>query len=271
MLNSASDVFALGAQPLAALAMITIPVGKPAPQEELMYQLLAGSLEELKRMGATLVGGHTIEGPQMSIGFTIVADQGDGPPRTKGRLREGDRLVLTKPLGTGVLLAAHMRAQCKAEWMKPLLASMLETNQTAAALVDEFDIAGVTDVTGFALAGHLLEMLNASGRNARLHLNDVPLLPGTAELIAAGVESTLAPANRSAEAAIQQKGNFHNVPAYRALFDPQTSGGLLLGVGPDRVDAFCNRLAELGISSAVIGEVTDLVKDATAGAMIVVE
>ena len=271
VLNSASDVFALGAKPFAALAMITIPVGKPKPQEELMYQLLAGSLEELNRMGATLVGGHTIEGPQLSIGFTIVADQGEGPPRTKGQLRKGDQLVLTKPLGSGVLLAAHMRAQCRAAWMETLLKTMLASNQAPAELVDEFDIAGLTDVTGFGLAGHLLEMLNASGKDARLNLDSIPILPGAGDLIASGVESTLAPANRNAEMSISLKGNLQNEPAYHVLFDPQTCGGLLLGVAPDRLESFLARIEGLQVNASVVGEVTGEFVARESGATIVVE
>ena len=266
VLNSASDVFAVGAQPLAALAIITIPVGKPAAQEELMFQLMAGSLEELRKMGATLIGGHTIEGPQMSIGFTIIADQGDKPPQTKGRLRTGDRLILTKPLGSGILLAANMRAECRAEWMDKLLPVMLASNQSPASLIDEFEIAGVTDVTGFGLAGHLLEMLRASGAKARLRLCDIPLLSGVNELIEAGVESTLAPANRAAESEMQVASQQTHSAAYQVLFDPQTSGGLLLGVSPERVEALRSRLNELGVFSAEIGEVVD-----NAGATIVID
>jgi len=266
VLNAASDVFALGGKPLAALAMITLPVGKPAAQEELLLQLLVGSMEELRKMGATLVGGHTIEGPQLSIGFTIAADQGEQPPRTKDRLRAGDRLILTKPLGVGVLLAAHMQAKCRAEWMEELLKTMLASNQTAAGLLNEFGIAGVTDVTGFGLAGHLLEMLEASRVQAKLRLDAIPLLPGAAELIDAGVESTLAPANRAAEAAMQVAAGMHNAAHYKALFDPQTSGGLLMGVAADRVDDFRLRLSELGASSAVIGQIVT-----HGGSIIVVE
>ncbi len=255
-LNAASDIFALGGKPLAALAMITMPVGRPPAQEELLYQLLAGSLEEFRKMNATLIGGHTIEGPQLSVGFTVIADQGSRPPQTKGRLREGDQLVLTKPLGTGVLLAAHMRARCRAEWMETLLQTMLATNQTPAELIDEFDISGVTDVTGFGLAGHLLEMLEASDRAAILHLNAIGLLPGVEELIAQGVESTLAPANRAAEAAMEVSKEDAQSPRYQVLFDPQTSGGLLLGVAKDRIDELHQRLKSLSVQSTTIGEIT---------------
>ena len=228
-LNAASDVFALGAAPWGALAMVTLPVGTPRQQEELLYQLLAGSLEEFRKMSATLVGGHTIEGPQLTVGFTVLAGQAAVPPRPKGGLRVGDRLVLTKALGTGVLLAAHMRARCLASWFGPLVASMLASNGPAAGCVEEFGIVGLTDVTGFGLAGHLLEMLRANDMATALHLESIPLLPGAGMLLSDGLESTLAAANRDAEADIDG-GRDRTDPRYQVLFDPQTGGGLIMGV-----------------------------------------
>jgi selenide,water dikinase len=257
-LNAASDVFALGAQPLAALASATIPVGRPRKQEQLLYELLAGGLEEFRRMGATLVGGHTIEGPQLTIGFTMVADQGDENPLTKSGLRVGDRLILTKPIGTGVLLAAHMQARCEAEWMESLLPTMLLSNRDAASLVDDFDISGLTDVTGFGLAGHLLEMLRASNVGSVLELEALPLLPGVHELTGEGLESTLVPANRTVEADMQASESCRKHPGYSALFDPQTSGGLLLGVRESEVKAVLERLAgQSEIEAAAIGHVCE--------------
>lgn len=255
-LNAASDLFAIGAKPTAALALATIPVGRETQQEQLLFELLAGSLRELREMGATLIGGHTIEGPQVTLGFTMLAEQTADPPRTKDRLKAGDVLVLTKPLGTGVLLAAHMRAQCRAEWHSPLLGSMLQSNQPAAMLAEEFAIAATTDVTGFGLAGHLLEMLEASDVSCELQLSHLPLLPGAAELITEGIESTLAPANRAAEASMQVTAEQRNAAEFHALFDPQTGGGLLLAVPAGSVEPFLARLHErAGISGHVIGQV----------------
>ena len=257
-LNAASDVFALGAAPWGALAMVTLPVGKPRQQEELLYQLLAGGLEEFRKIGATLVGGHTIEGPQLTVGFMVLAAQVTDPPRTKGGLRAGDRLVLTKALGTGVLLAAHMRARCRASWFGPLVASMLASNGPAAGCVEEFAIAGLTDVTGFGLAGHLLEMLRASDMAAELRLESIPLLPGVGVLLLEGLESTLAGANRDADADIDG-GRGRTDPRYQALFDPQTGGGLIMGVAPAATGGLLERLASLGYREAcVIGEVVQV-------------
>jgi selenide,water dikinase len=163
---------------------------------------------------------------------------------TKSSLQPGDALLLTKPLGTGVLLAAHMQARCPAASMQPLLHAMLSSNQIPARLAFEHGVRAMTDVTGFGLAGHLLEMLRASNLAAELDLSSIPLLPGVTELLSAGVESTLAPANRDAEAEMDSRESLLHKPEYAVLFDPQTSGGLLIAVAEDRVDDLRNAIQE---------------------------
>lgn len=254
-LNAMSDVFALGGRPLAALAMVTVPPGTMRQQEQLLYELLSGGLRELAAAGATLAGGHTTEGEQLTVGFTMLAET-HSAPRLKSGLRPGDCLVLTKPIGTGVLLAAQMRALGRASWLAPLTATLLTSNQLAAEIAAEFDVGGMTDITGFGLAGHLLEMLRASGVAAKIDLAAIPLLPGTAELLSGGIESTLAPANRAAETEIDRDANHTQMPQYAALFDPQTSGGLLLGLRPEQVDGYLARM-DGQPSCAVIGEVIE--------------
>jgi selenide,water dikinase len=256
-LNAASDLFAMGARPVAALAHIGIPVGKPRRQEELLYELLAGGLREFETMGATLAGGHTIESPQITIGFTMLGNAGDGPSTTKARLKPGDVLILTKPLGTGVLLAAQMQARCRGEWMRTLVESMLQSNEQAASIAAECGVAAMTDVTGFGLAGHLLEMLEASEAACELCCDRIPLLPGVSELLHEGVESTLAPANRAAEEAISVPPHVQTSPAYQALFDPQTSGGLLMASAEANARKLAGRLTTANAACAVvIGRVT---------------
>jgi len=255
-LNSASDVFAIGAKPIAALALATIPFGSPRRQEQVLYETLAGSMHEFRQMDCSLVGGHTIEGPTLTVGFTVLADQGDGPPLTKGRLREGDQLVLTKPLGSGILLAAHMQALCEADWMATLVETMLLSNQVAVEAVSTLDIAALTDITGFGFAGHVLEMLKASEMSARLNLASVPLLPGTEAMLGRGIESTLAPANKDVELRIKVSEANRKSPIYKALFDPQTCGGILFAVSPSEVeDALRMLSATSNVPVAVVGEV----------------
>lgn len=255
-LNAASDVYALAAKPIGALAMCTVPVGHPRVQEQMLFEVMSGALHEFRNMGATLIGGHTIEGLKLTVGFTVLADQGQKPPRTKGLLREGDQLVLTKPLGTGVLLAAHMQAACRGTWLQAALQVMLHSNQHAAELVERFQIHALTDVTGFGLAGHLLEMLSASQLGSRLEIHKIPLMSGVSELLEAGTESTLAPANRSAEQSIRVEESIRQFPQYQALFDPQTSGGLLMGVHPKQLPPLLAELNQQAVwEPVVIGEV----------------
>ncbi len=255
-LHAASDCFAMGGRPFAALASVTLPYGSPARQEELLYELLAGALYELRRMGATLVGGHTIEGPQLTIGFTLLANQPPAPALEKIRLQVGDRLLLTKPLGTGILLAAHMRALCRYDWYERLVGSMLRSNQPEAEFAAEQQASAITDVTGFGLIGHLVQMLQPTGLSATINLDQLPLLDGCCELIQQGIESTLAPENRRWESQLEAESTVKERPEYAALFDPQTSGGLLIAVPADRTniwDAMWQK--RYGCSPWWIGEV----------------
>ena len=191
MLNSASDCFVMGAQPTAALAMVQLPLGHARSQLRVMRDLMAGSVEELVRMNATIVGGHSIEGPRLTIGFTVLGRQLTDP-KTKGMLRPGDCLVLTKPLGSGVLLAGLMQCKLPGSAFRPLIDAMLQSNYIALRLITEFGVSAITDVTGFGLAGHLAEMLKASQKSAEIDIAKIPLLPECQSLIDQGVQSTRA-------------------------------------------------------------------------------
>ena len=255
LLNSASDCFVMGAQPTAALAMVQLPAGHPRSQLRCMQELMAGSVEELAKMGATIVGGHTIEGPQLTIGFTILGRQLTDP-KTKGQLKSGDRLILTKPLGTGVLLAALMRCLLPGAAYSALIQTMLQSNQIALRLAQEFQISGITDVTGFGFAGHLAEMLTASHLSANLQLDRLPKLIGSQTLLDAGLESTLAPDNRLVSQKVDLQIDDLNSARNAILFDPQTGGGLLFGVSERRAENVLSFLRSEGFNDAMmVGEV----------------
>lgn len=257
-LNSASDCFAMGAQPTAALAMVQLPVGHPRGQLQVMRELMAGSSEELFRMGAAIVGGHSIEGPRTMIGFTIVGQQ-IAQPKIKGDLHAGDQLVLTKPIGTGVLLAALMQSKLNGNDYLGLIETMLQSNQIALQLVKEFSISAITDVTGFGLAGHLAEMLLASRKSAEVSLSKIPVLNGCTELINAGIESSLAESNRTVAGKIEIVGVNAGEKEFAPLFDPQTGGGLLFGISPAHSESALAFLHDAGFERAiVIGEVCDV-------------
>lgn len=256
-LNAQSDLWAMGAEPLGAMAIVTLPEGAPTQQTELLYQLLAGGVRELSDAGATLWGGHTIAGPELTVGYSVAGKLDGQPPLIKGGLQPGDLLILTKPLGTATLLAGHRLCRTKAAWMDAMIAAMLQSNRVAARIARQFEVISATDITGFGLAGHLFEMLDASRVSARLLLSAIPLLNGFAELSAAGVRSSLDPMNRRTESRLRAETDLRSSPAYHALFDPQTAGGLLLAVSDRHAQSVVRELQAAGIAAAaIVGEVT---------------
>ncbi len=255
LLNSASDCFVMGAQPTGVLAMVQLPLVHSKTQLQIMRELMAGSVEEINRMGGSIVGGHSIEGPRLTIGFTVLGDQ-IVDTRTKGMLNEGDQLILTKPLGSGVLLAALMQARLSGSSYQSLVKTMLASNQIALDLIVRHGVSGVTDVTGFGLAGHLQEMLSASGFSAKLAMEDIPVMPGCQGLIESGIESTLVDDNRLIAQKVNLQGARWQQNDAAVMFDPQTSGGILCGVKPSEVTGVLKFLTAAGYEeSAVIGEV----------------
>lgn len=255
-LNSTSDCFVMGAKPTAALAIVQLPEGHPRAQRQVMRELMAGSVEELNRMGATVVGGHTIEGPRIVFGYTVLAKQ-LADAKTKGMLQPGDQLVLTKSLGTGVMLAAWMQSLMPGKYYHSVVESMLQSNEIALELIQKYPISALTDVTGFGLAGHLAEMLVASGVSAKMQMSALPILDGCQELIDSGVESTLAPDNKAVADKINLGGLNLADKSVSVLFDPQTGGGILFGVAEENVKSSIQFLVDSGFeSTTVIGEVT---------------
>jgi selenide,water dikinase len=250
-LNAVSDLYAMNARPFAALAIATLPYARGPVQEAQLYELLSGALESFRAAGVVLTGGHTTEGSELALGFSVTGFGEEGRLFQKANLRPGDRLVLTKPLGSGALLAAWMRGECRAEWFARLTASMLLSNGPASQVFRTAGVQACTDVTGFGLAGHLLEMVDASRVAARLSGRAVPLYPGFAEVASRGILSTLHPDN--AKAACRVEGP-SPPPAW--LFDPQTSGGLIGGVKEELVGQVLDQLRRAGFpDAAVIGEV----------------
>jgi len=256
--NAVSDLWAKGVTPRFALAQVTVPDAEPARAEETLYQVMAGARAALDADSVTLVGGHTTTGPELVVGFAVwgLAPSADALLRIGG-LAPGDRLVLTKPLGTGVVLQADMRGQARGEWVEAVNASMLRSNAHAARAAATLHPSAATDVTGFGLAGHLGEMLRASKASAVLDLDAIPALPGALSLLGRGVRSTAHPENARARRAMLVEPGAAQRPALDLLFDPQTSGGLLLGIPADRASALLRALHEAGDhAAAVVGTVT---------------
>ena len=253
--HSLNDVLAMGGRGIAALAMATVPLMSEAMMEEELYQLLAGAVEVLNEAGVPLVGGHSAEGSELSLALSVTGVE-DGVPLRKGSLDVGDVLVVTKPLGTGAVLAAHMRARAGSDVLAAAIASMDLSNVAALNVLRRHGVRGLTDVSGFGLLGHLGEMLRAAGLGVLVRLSGVPLLPGAAALVDAGFVSSLQGANELALGDFEL-GAQASDPRVRLLVDPQTSGGLLAAVPADRAEACVAALRAAGYPEAAgIGVVT---------------
>jgi selenide,water dikinase len=252
--HALGDIWAMGARPQGALLQVTLPRLAPRLQAETLREVMAGFAAVLTPAGADILGGHSAVGAELTLGLTLTghADR----VLTKGGARPGAALILTKPLGTGTILAAEMamaqtRAPMLGEAVAACLASMTRPSGDAAAILAT-EAQAMTDVTGFGLAGHLLEMLDASGVAAVLA--DLPFLPGAVALARAGHASTLAPANRAATAG---RVTAPDGPETDLLYDPQTGGGLLAAVPQQAAAALIARLHDAGHAARIIGQITE--------------
>lgn len=251
--HALGDIYAMGGAPETALAIAALPPARPAITEHDLFHMLKGGTEVLEAAGASLVGGHSAEGAEMALGFAVTGRTRPGRLMRKGGLRPGDRLILTKPLGTGVILAAEMRGRARVRIVEGAIETMLQTAAAASAVFATHGATACTDVTGFGLLGHLLEMLTASAADARLDPDSIPALDGALELIVAGIASSLNPGNQTALAALADADP--DAPLSGLLIDPQTAGGLLAGVPAARAAACLAELRAAGYRAAEIGVV----------------
>jgi selenide,water dikinase len=252
--NALSDLWAKGIRPRWALALVALPETAPGEaDEEELYQVLAGARSVLDATGVSLVGGHTTTAAELMVGFTVegIAEQ-DEPMRRLDGLRPGQSLVLTKPLGIGVLFHADMEGGLRGSWFTSALAAMERTNAAAASVATAAGASGATDVTGFGLAGHLAAMARASGVTATLVLESLPALPGALELLGRGVRSTFHAENSRLRHGLRIDPAARTDPRLELLFDPQTSGGLLFGVDPESADEAIEQLHQAGDERAVV-------------------
>ena len=250
------DIYAMGAQPRTALAIVTVPLGPEDKTEALLRDLLGGLVQALNEAETTLVGGHTTEGNEVALGLALSGVVDPAHVLRKGGMQPGHRLILTGPLGTGTLFAAHMRLKARGRWIDGAVRSMLQSSGPAAECLRAHGATACTDVTGFGLLGHLVEMARASDVDVRLSLRAVPLLAGARETIAQGFLSSLHPHNARLGRAVVNAAAATAEATYPILFDPQTAGGLLASL-PAAQTAPCLRgLQALGYDrAAAIGSV----------------
>ena len=256
--HSLSDCHAMGADPVSALAIAVVPYAVESKVEQALYEMMAGACKVLKESNCALVGGHTCEGNELALGFAVNGVAKRGQVLSKGGAQPGDKIILTKALGTGTLLAAEMRRLTSGAAWKAAVRSMCQSNRDAGLIFRDFGASACTDVTGFGCLGHLVEMLRGSSPPATctIELARVPLLPGAMSCVKRKIFSSLQPANLRLKRAVLNHFKASEMEAYPLLFDPQTSGGLLACVAPDRAEDCLASLRSAGYECAVIiGEI----------------
>ncbi len=249
-IHALGDIWAMGAKPQAALATLILPRLSPELQRMWMAEIMAAANEVFAAEGATIVGGHSSLGAELTIGFTVTGLR-DGAPVGLGGARAGDQLIMTKPIGTGTIMAAEMAMRARASWVIGALDSMARGRGDVAEVLAGAN--AMTDVTGFGLAGHLAGIAEASGVGIELMLADIAVLDGAVELAAQGVRSSIYADNR----ALVPDLDLPDDPKAELLFDPQTAGGLVAAVPGENIRAILSQLDELDCQAHVIGRCVD--------------
>ena len=262
--HALGDCWAMGADPHAALAIATVPYGLEAQVEETLYQMMAGACSILRDAGCGLAGGHSSEGAELSLGFSVHGAAPREKLMKKGGMKAGHKIILTKPVGTGTLFAADMRSKAQGRWISNALNSMRQPSAVAAKTLFDHGATSCTDVTGFGLLGHLVEMCKGSNAAAVLDMDAVPILPGALECVESGITSSLQPANVRLSRAVANPSTVSGAPKYPLLFDPQTAGGMLASVPSENASAAVDALRAAGYPhTTIIGEVLEYLPKAS--------
>lgn len=251
--NALSDVYAMGGTPLTALTVVCFPQDGDL---EVLGLIMRGGMSKMAEAGCTIVGGHSVRDAEIKFGFAVTGTIHPARAWINGGARPGDSLLLTKPLGTGVITTALKQGKAKPAWVDAATRSMTTLNRAAAAVITQHaGVHAVTDVTGFGLMGHGREMATASGVTIEIHTLQVPQLEGALEAIALGAVPAGLLANREfAECMARDDGNLDE--SIRLLmYDPQTSGGLLISVEAWNAGALVHALQEAGAPARQIGRV----------------
>jgi selenide,water dikinase len=249
--NAMSDVYAMGGEPRIALSILAFP---PAQLPlEMVEELLRGAMDKIHEAGACLAGGHTIEDDSLKFGLSVTGFVPAGRAWKNSGARPGDSLILTKPLGTGVITGALKQRKHRADDLVSAISSMKQLNRSADLLEGE-EVHAAPDITGYGLAGHLLQMARASNAGLRIFSSSVPSLPGALSYLEEGLVSC---AHRSNEIYVKESAQFSEISrALRwLLLDPQTSGGLLLSVPGHRASAIAEKLRQRFPHASIVGEV----------------
>ena len=253
--NSFSDVYAMGGKPILALNLVCFPTELPV---DILGEILKGGAAKAREAGALIVGGHTVNDQEPKYGMAVTGLVQPGKQVTNAGAKPGDKLVLTKPLGTGIITTAGKNGVADPDTISRAVQVMATLNRAASEAMMEVGVNACTDVTGFGLLGHLQPMVEASGLSARIQLSQVPLIEGTRELVQAGVAPGGTHRNldsidkvTSWDASITQEDKL-------LLSDAQTSGGLLIAVPGDKLPQLVASLSGRGVAEiAVVGELVE--------------
>jgi selenide,water dikinase len=250
--NSMSDVYAMGGQPFLALNVAALPDDLPG---EISSEIIRGGAEKAREAGVVIAGGHTVKDKEPKYGLVVVGFVDPRKMLSKGGLKIGDALVLTKPLGFGVTTTALKREQAEAQDVAEAVGWMKQLNKTASQLANEFNLHGGTDITGYSLLGHALEMADASGVALNFEFSNIPFISCARKYAEKGCFAGGAFDNQAHFGSKVKFADSIDEQNQMLLFDPQTSGGLLLGVPQEKLGAFIARSRELGQAVWVVGRV----------------
>ena len=251
--NALSDVYAMGGRPLSSLAMVCFP---EKGDLEILEQILAGGLSKMVEAQCTVAGGHSIRDPEIKFGYAVTGTIHPKKVWTNAGAQPGDALLLTKPLGTGVISTAIKKQKAEAAWIDAAVKSMTTLNRAAAETISagNFRVHAMTDVTGFGLIGHAREVALASKISLEIRAGSVPLLPGALECVRAGHVPGGLTANRDFAECLVEYGNGIPDDLKTMLFDPQTAGGLLIFVASSDAERLRQALDGAGVRASIIGQ-----------------
>ena len=255
--NAISDVYAMGGQPVACLNLVSFPSKKLPP--EVLHEIVAGALSKITEAGAVLAGGHSVEDDEPKFGLAVTGIAHPDKIWTNQGAQPGDVLILTKPIGSGVLFNANLKKWVSKEAMEACLSILITLNRTAAEVMSGFDIHAATDVTGFGLAGHGFEMAKASGVCLEISIKDLPIMDEALTVYKKGMTTGVNAYNR--QMVEQHLWLETDLPPWHEeiVFDPQTSGGLLVAVRETQGENLVNALHAKGVTAAkIIGSVHEL-------------
>jgi len=250
-LNSINDVWAMGGTPLTALAVTCFP--KKGVDFQILAEIMRGGLDVLTENGVALLGGHSVDNPQIMFGYAVTGTIDPRQVMTNRGARPGDALILTKPIGTGIISTGIKFEKAPPEVAAASLATMLQAGRRAADVMREFGVKGATDITGFGLLGHAWEMASGSNVTIEIEAARVPLIRGAYELAEQGLLTSGDRSNRQYVGGNIDLSESLNKPMASLLFDPQTAGGLLIAIDATRAETMLARLRETYTDAAIIG------------------